>query len=79
MSTAAELNAAIKTQGDLVRKLKEDKAAAEDVTKEVGALKDLKAKLAALSVGGDKKAAAGGSKKAVKFTLKTPKVRYLPF
>jgi hypothetical protein len=77
MSTAAELNALIKTQGDAVRKLKDDKAAPEDITKEVGALKDLKAKLAALTVGGEKKAAGGGSKKAVKFTLKTAKVRSL--
>jgi hypothetical protein len=73
MSTPAELNAAIVTQGNLVRKLKEEKAAPEEVTAEVEKLKQLKAQL---SGGGDGK--KGGSKKATKFTLKTPKVRSIP-
>ncbi|GAA5936350.1 hypothetical protein JCM1841_003124 [Sporobolomyces salmonicolor] len=71
MSSAADLNAAILTQGNLVRKLKEDKAAPEEVTKQVEELKKLKAELAKLTGEGDGK--KGGSKKTVKFTLKTPK------
>ncbi|GAA5899717.1 hypothetical protein JCM5296_004204 [Sporobolomyces johnsonii] len=71
MSSAADLNAAILTQGNLVRKLKEDKAAPEEVTKHVEELKKLKAELAKLTGEGDGK--KGGSKKAIKFTLKTPK------
>ncbi|GAA6017942.1 hypothetical protein JCM11491_001228 [Sporobolomyces phaffii] len=74
MSTPAELNAAIVTQGNLVRKLKEDKAASDEITLQVDQLKALKAQLAKLTVGaggGDGK--KGATKKATKFTLKTPK------
>lgn len=70
MSTAADLNARISEQGSLVRKLKEDKAAAEEVQKEVLTLKELKAALAKLTGADDSK-----GKKGSKFTLKTPKVR----
>lgn len=74
MSTVADLNARIADQGSLVRKLKEGKAPAEDVQKEVLTLKELKAELAKLTGVEDKKASGGaGGKKAVKFTLKTPK------
>ncbi|GAA5855543.1 hypothetical protein JCM8547_007882 [Rhodosporidiobolus lusitaniae] len=70
MSTAAELNALIKNQGDLVRKLKANSAPAEELAKEDAALKALKDQLKQLSI-----AAAGkkDNKKAVKFTLKTAK------
>ncbi|KWU41496.1 histidyl-tRNA synthetase [Rhodotorula sp. JG-1b] len=74
MSTVADLNARIADQGSVVRKLKEGKAPAEDVQKEVLTLKELKAELAKLTGVDDKKASGGaGGKKAVKFTLKTPK------
>ncbi|GAA5884661.1 hypothetical protein JCM6882_005338 [Rhodosporidiobolus microsporus] len=69
MSTAAELNAKIQEQGDLVRKLKAAKS--DDAKQAVTDLLSLKAELAKIS-GGDAKGAAGG-KKAVKFTLKTAK------
>ncbi|PRQ77507.1 histidyl-tRNA synthetase [Rhodotorula toruloides] len=68
MSTVADLNARISEQGSLVRKLKEDKAAAEEVQKEVLTLKELKAALAKLTGADDSK-----GKKGSKFTLKTPK------
>ncbi|GAA5938257.1 histidine--tRNA ligase [Sporobolomyces koalae] len=71
MSSSAELNAAIVTQGNLVRKLKEEKAAAEEISQQVDQLKELKAQLAKLTVGGDAKKSGKG--KQVKFTLKTPK------
>lgn len=77
MSTVADLNAKIADQGSVVRKLKETKAPAENVQKEVLTLKELKAELAKLTGVDDKKsgnAGGQGSKKAVKFTLKTPKV-----
>jgi hypothetical protein len=78
MSTVADLNARIADQGSVVRKLKEGKAPAEDVQKEVLTLKELKAELAKLTGVDDKKASGGaGGKKAVKFTLKTPKVRWI--
>lgn len=73
MSTPAELNAAIVSVGDRVRQLKLDKADQEEISTQVGELKSLKAKLAKLTGEGDGK--KGASKKAVKFTLKTPKVR----
>lgn len=77
MSTVADLNARIADQGSVVRKLKEDKAPAEDVSKEVLTLKELKAELAKLTGTDDKKSGSGGGgaagKKAAKFTLKTPK------
>lgn len=72
MSTVAELNAKIQEQGDLVRKLKADKS--PDAKSAVDDLLALKAELAKIS-GGEAKGAAGG-KKAVKFTLKTAKVRF---
>jgi hypothetical protein len=70
MSTVADLNARISEQGSLVRKLKEDKVAAEEIQKEVLTLKELKAALAKLTGVDDSK-----GKKGSKFTLKTPKVR----
>lgn len=70
MSTVPDLNARISEQGSLVRKLKEDKAAAEEVQKEVLTLKQLKAALAKLTGADD-----SNGKKGSKFTLKTPKVR----
>ena len=75
MSTSAELNAAIVTQGNLVRKLKEEKAAPEEITQQVEQLKQLKGQLAKLTGAGED-GKKGGSKKATKFTLKTPKVSY---
>jgi histidyl-tRNA synthetase len=75
MSTSAELNAAIVNQGNIVRKLKESKADADEITQGVQELKLLKGKLAALTGGGAEDGKKGGSKKATKFTLKTPKVR----
>lgn len=71
MATAAELNARIVEQGNVVRKLKADKAAAEDIQKEVLSLKELKDALAKIT--GAPSDAKG--KKAAKFTLKTAKVR----
>lgn len=65
MSTTAELNELIAQQGAVVRQLKTDKS--PDAPAAVQNLLDLKAQLSAL--GGGKK----DDKKAVKFTLKTPK------
>ncbi|GAA6004769.1 histidine--tRNA ligase [Rhodotorula paludigena] len=69
MATAAELNARIVEQGNVVRKLKADKAAPEDIQKEVLSLKELKDALAKIT--GAPSDAKG--KKAAKFTLKTAK------
>lgn len=66
MSTVAELNGLIASQGALVRQLKTDKS--PDVDAAVAQLLEYKQALAAL--GGGKK----DEKKATKFTLKTPKV-----
>jgi len=65
MSSTAELNELIASQGALVRQLKTDKS--PDAAEAVQKLLELKAQLSAL--GGGKK----DDKKAVKFTLKTPK------
>lgn len=69
MSTTSELNELIAQQGAVVRQLKTDKS--PDAPAAVQKLLDLKGQLAAL--GGGKK----DDKKAVKFTLKTPKVSWL--
>ncbi len=70
MSTTSELNELIAQQGAVVRQLKADKS--PDAGAAVQKLLELKGKLAEL--GGGKK----DDKKAVKFTLKTPKVGLSP-
>lgn len=65
MSTVAELNGLIASQGELVRQLKADKSAEAGAA--VQELLKLKQQLTALGGGKDDK------KKPTKFTLKTPK------